>query len=285
MKSITYILKINVERLSREGGILNANRANIRWRIYGSMKDYPICLVEDESGHYHLTLTELEKLRDMPPEGPKGDKGDKGDAATIAIGTTTTGAAGSTAKVTNTGTTSNAVFNFTIPRGEKGDKGATGVAGAKGDEGDKGDTGSAGAKGNDGKAATIAVGTTTTGAAGTSASVNNSGTTTNAILNFTIPRGEKGAKGDKGDAGVKGNDGKSATVAVGTTTTDAAGTAAKVTNTGTTSAAVLNFTIPRGKKGKKGIPVKGLSDGYKDEIWHFTLLDGSTVKKTLWVKD
>lgn len=50
----------------------------------------------------------------------KGEKGDKGDAATITIGTTTTLPAGSSATVTNTGTSSAAVFNFGIPKGADG---------------------------------------------------------------------------------------------------------------------------------------------------------------------
>lgn len=41
----------------------------------------------------------------------------------------------------------------------------------------------------------ITVGTTTTGAAGTNASVTNSGTATNPVLDFTIPRGEDGQDG------------------------------------------------------------------------------------------
>lgn len=47
----------------------------------------------------------------------KGEKGDPGQAATITIGTTTTLPAGSSATVTNTGTSSAAVFNFGIPSG------------------------------------------------------------------------------------------------------------------------------------------------------------------------
>ena len=50
----------------------------------------------------------------------KGEKGDKGDAATITIGTTTTLPAGSSATVTNTGTSSAAVLNFGIPKGADG---------------------------------------------------------------------------------------------------------------------------------------------------------------------
>ena len=46
---------------------------------------------------------------------------------------------------------------------------------------------------------------------------------------------------------------QAATVSVGTTTTGNAGTDASVTNSGTTSAAVLNFTIPRGENGRSAI--------------------------------
>lgn len=140
-------------------------------------------------------------------------QGTIGPAATVAVGTVTTGAAGSTVTVTNSGTSGAAVLDFTIPRG---DTGATGTA------------------------ATVAAGTTTTGAAGTSASVTNSGTSSAAVFNFTIPRGDTGTAG------------AAATIAVGTTTTGAAGTNAAVTNSGTSSAAVFDFTVPRGATGPMG---------------------------------
>lgn len=60
------------------------------------------------------------------PQGDPGPKGDPGEAATVTVGTTQTGEAGTEATVQNGGTTSAAVLNFTIPRGEKGDTGATG---------------------------------------------------------------------------------------------------------------------------------------------------------------
>ena len=142
------------------------------------------------------------------PKGDKGDKGETGDkgdtgakgdtgetgaagtpgaAATIQVGTVTTGAPGTQASVTNSGTANAAVLDFTIPKGETGDKGDTGA---------KGDTGETGAAGTPGAAATIQVGTVTTGAPGTQASVTNSGTANAAVLDFTIP------KGDTGDGGV-----------------------------------------------------------------------------------
>ena len=90
----------------------------------------------------------------------------------IPAGATTTGTPGTNAIVTNTGTDSNAVLNFVIPAGA---------------------TGANGADGADGTAATVQVGTTTTGAPGTNASVTNTGTENNAVLNFVIPAGATGA--------------------------------------------------------------------------------------------
>lgn len=55
-----------------------------------------------------------------------------GTAASISVGTTTTGAAGSSASVTNSGTSGAAIFDFTIPRGDTGLTGATGPTGPMG---------------------------------------------------------------------------------------------------------------------------------------------------------
>ena len=61
------------------------------------------------------------------PQGAQGPKGDKGDAAaTIAVGTVNTGAAGSNVTITNSGTSSDVVLNFTIPKGDRGEQGTTG---------------------------------------------------------------------------------------------------------------------------------------------------------------
>lgn len=60
-------------------------------------------------------------------KGDTGDKGDTGTAATIEVGTVTTGAAGSSASVTNSGTASNVVLNFTLPRGKDGKDGGVTV--------------------------------------------------------------------------------------------------------------------------------------------------------------
>lgn len=65
----------------------------------------------------------------------------------------------------------------------------------------KGDTGS---RGPEGKAATITIGTVSTGDENSNAIVTNSGTNIDAILNFTIPKGNKGEKGDIGPIGLTG---------------------------------------------------------------------------------
>jgi hypothetical protein len=57
------------------------------------------------------------------------------------------------------------------------------------------------------------------------------------------------SKGDPGADGVDGANGAAGTISGGTVTTGAAGSSASVTNSGTSSAAVLNFTIPRGNPG------------------------------------
>ena len=64
--------------------------------------------------------------------------------------------------------------------------------GAPGEKGEKGDTGATGPQGEDGAAATVTVGTVTTGEPGTDAAVTNTGTQNAAVLDFLIPKGEKG---------------------------------------------------------------------------------------------
>ena len=72
-------------------------------------------------------------------KGETGAQGPQGEAATIQVGTVQTGAAGSEAQVTNAGDANAAVFNFTIPRGDKGEKGDTGAQGPRGAQISSGD--------------------------------------------------------------------------------------------------------------------------------------------------
>jgi len=76
------------------------------------------------------------------PQGPQGEPGTpgaQGANASVTVGSTNTGAAGSDAAVTNSGTAQNAIFNFTIPRGLKGDTGEQGPQGEIGPTGPAGD--------------------------------------------------------------------------------------------------------------------------------------------------
>lgn len=56
-------------------------------------------------------------------------KGPQGTAATVAVGTVTTGAPGSSASVTNGGTSSAASLNFSIPAGNTGQRGSQWTSG------------------------------------------------------------------------------------------------------------------------------------------------------------
>ena len=98
-------------------------------------------------------------------------------------------------------------------KGAKGDKGDTGAQGLQGVKGDKGDKGDTGAQGI---------------------------------------QGVKGDKGDKGDTGAAGAPGAAASISIGNVVTGAPGTDVVVTNSGTSSAAILNFQIPRGTPGADG---------------------------------
>ena len=116
----------------------------------------------------------------------------------------------------------------------------------------KGDTGATGAVGS---AGTVTIGTTTTGSAGGNASVTNSGTSSEAVLNFTLPKGASGAtgaQGARGLTGATGATGDNATIAIGTITTLAENANATVANAGTDTAAVLNFGLPMGQTGAQG---------------------------------
>lgn len=91
-----------------------------------------------------------------------------------------------------------------------------GIKGDPGEKGDKGDRGEQGAQGIQG------------------------------------PRGIQGEQGERGLQGAQGPAGNAATITIGSVTTSAPGTSAQVTNRGTSSAAVLDFVLPKGKDGADG---------------------------------
>ena len=99
--------------------------------------------------------------------------------------------------------------DFVGPQGAQGEKGDPGAPGARGEKGEKGDPGRDGSPGATGATPRFTV-TAVTGEAGTAASVTQSGTAENPMVEFTIPQGMKGDTGEKGEKGEKGDPGKDA---------------------------------------------------------------------------
>lgn len=159
-----------------------------------------------------------------------GPQGASGPANVITVAATNTIAPGQNASVTISGTSPSQSLTFNIPRGVDGVLGGPGPANV------------------------LSVGTVSAGASGTEPQVTITGTAPSQTINFTIPRGDTGLTGSTGatgPAGPKGDPAATITVAP-TVTTSAAGTNAAVTNSGTSSDVVLNFTIPRGADGLPG---------------------------------
>ena len=186
------------------------------------------------------------------PPGEQGEPGTPGQAATIQIGQVTTGEPGTSASVENTGTETEAVLKFTIPRGETGAQGIQGPPGPQGAPGTGLDIlGTYDTLG----ALQAAV---TQPQQGQMYNVGTSDPYTVYMWDTTnggqwLSQGQlQGAKGDTGDTGPQGQPGQAATVQVGQVTTGEPGSNATVTNSGTSNAAVLNFSIPRGATGETG---------------------------------
>ena len=96
----------------------------------GNSANTEFLYITEESSLYYRDREDQEWVSVV---GEQGIPGYNGLAATITVGSTTTGEPGSSAQVSNIGTPSNAVFNFTIPRGSTGPTGAAGVNGTNAD--------------------------------------------------------------------------------------------------------------------------------------------------------
>ena len=135
--------------------------------------------------------------------GAQGATGPQGTSTSVAVGTTTTGIAGSSASVTNSGTSSSIILDFTVPRGAQGATGATGAQGPAGPQGAQGAQG-VGAQGPQG--ATGATGSTgLTGAQGPQGPAGATGTT--GATGAQGPQGATGATGAQGAQGPAGPQG------------------------------------------------------------------------------
>jgi len=164
----------------------------------------------------------------------------------------------------NTPSLSPAFWAALAAQGAAGAPGAAGAAGAQGLTGPAGASGAAGAAGPTG--ATGAVGMNFRGVwiAGTGYAVNDAATFGGSTYISAMSNSSSepdlypqawnllAQAGSVGPSGPPGTTGAAATVAVGSVSTGAAGTAAAVTNSGSSQAAVLNFTIPQGAAGAGG---------------------------------
>jgi len=197
-------------------------------------------------------------------------QGADGANATIAIGTVTQLAPGSAPTVVNVGSATNAILDWGIVTGDTGATGASGANGAAasvavgsvvalapGSTPTVVNAGTSSAavldfglvSGADGQDATITIGTVTALAPGSTPTVVNSGTPGSAVFDFGIVTGDIGATGA---GGPPGPDGLAASIAIGTVSAVAYGSAPNVVNVGTPTAAVLDWTLVTGPQGPPG---------------------------------
>lgn len=148
--------------------------------------------------------------------------------------------------------------------GAKGDKGDPGAPGARGEKGEKGDPGRDGSPGATGATPRFTV-TAVTGEAGTAASVTQSGTAENPMVEFTIPQGMKGDTGEKGEKGDPGKDAPQETVLYTAQTLDDAQKAQARENIGAADEALQNVLVgsetgnPIAVDDAFAVPLRGLT--------------------------
>lgn len=219
------------------------NCNEIKKRLDEERKKYRFCYIQGPTG----------------PKGEKGDVGPKGERGIqgptqINVGITETLEPFENAKVENVGTSEDVILNFKIPRGMQGIDGKIGPQGIPGPKGDKGDVGPQGIKGEKGDQgpSTIQIGNIETLDPTEEAEVVNVGTPRDVVLDFKIPRGEKGDQGEMGPRGMPGEIGRTEHITIDETETLEPGEPATVMDTFENWVHHLAFSIPKGDKGDQG---------------------------------
>jgi hypothetical protein len=158
----------------------------------------------------------------------------------------------------NTPSTSPAAWSLLAAVGTPGAVGATGASGLPGAAGAAGAQGPAGPSGATGRAGLNFRGlwNSITGYAANDA-VTYNGSTYLALAGNTSSEPDLSTQlwsvlAQAGSAGPSGPSGAAAALTIGTVTTGAAGSAATISNVGTSTAAILNFSIPQGPAGTSG---------------------------------
>lgn len=206
-------------------------------------------------------------------DGAPGAQGEPGKAATIKIGKVTTGAAGTSASVTNVGTENDAVWDITIPQGANGKDGGTGP---KGDPGSDGADGAPGVRGLGFYRSNLPFATDVTSIAWSTIATRPSDNTMRVgdVIVDTLGnafvctvQSTYSSSGNitvsyrmslKGNTGETGADGKAATIAIGDvgvgTAQPGQPAAVVIKNVGTNTDAILDFAfmIPKGEQGDQG---------------------------------
>lgn len=228
------------------------------------------------------------------PQGPRGETGAQGPQGEVGP----TGPAGPQGEKGETGEQG--------PQGEKGETGAvgpvgpqgpvgeTGPQGPQGEKGDTGDTGPRGEKGADGFSPTVSVSDIAggTGSGHIVTITDAEGEHTFDVLDGADGQdGQDGATGPQGEQGPAGADGTSVTITSVSESTEDDGNNVVMFSDGT------GLRIKNGSKGSTGEPGPAytLTDTDKEtiaaavkaslttETWTFTLEDGSTVTKAVYV--
>lgn len=85
------------------------------------------------------------KMKSDVIQGATGPAGENGKSPTVTIGSTSVASDENPAKVTNSGTDTDVILDFVLPKGQQGPQGEQGPTGPQGEQGSKGEKGDAGA--------------------------------------------------------------------------------------------------------------------------------------------